>query len=38
LRSDQLLYVNPCEGMPIKQILEITRGERTVIVADDIDE
>jgi hypothetical protein len=38
LRSDQLLYVNPCEEMPIRRILEITGGERTVIVADNIDE
>jgi hypothetical protein len=32
-RPDQILYVNPCEGMPVRRILEITGGRRTVIVA-----
>ena len=30
LRDDQILYVNPCERMPVDQIREITRGRRTV--------
>lgn len=34
LRGDQVLYVNPCEGMPVGRIMEITRGRRVVIVAD----
>ncbi|MCL6628536.1 MAG: hypothetical protein K6U00_02915 [Armatimonadetes bacterium] len=34
LRQDQMFYVNPCPEMPVERILEITRGERTVIVAD----
>ncbi|MHC4503007.1 MAG: uroporphyrinogen decarboxylase/cobalamine-independent methonine synthase family protein [Planctomycetota bacterium] len=34
LRDDQVLYVNPCEGMPVERIIEITGGRRVVIVAD----
>ena len=34
LRPDQILYVNPCEGMPMERILEITGGRRLVLVAD----
>ena len=34
LREDQLFYVNPCPGMPIERIMEITAGRRVVIVAD----
>lgn len=34
LRSDQILYVNPCEEMPVEQIMDITGGRRTVIAAD----
>jgi hypothetical protein len=34
LREDQVLYVNPCEEMPVERILAITGGVRTVIVAD----
>jgi hypothetical protein len=34
LRDDQIMYVNPCEGMPIEQIVQITGGQRVVIVAD----
>jgi len=34
LREDQILYVNPCPGMPVERILEITGGRRTVIVGD----
>jgi hypothetical protein len=37
LRADQVLYVNPCQGMPVQRILEITGGERTVIVADGLE-
>lgn len=31
LRRDQILYLNPCEGMPIERALKITGGERLVI-------
>lgn len=34
LRSDQVLYVNPCPGMPVDQILGLTGGRRTVIAGD----
>ena len=34
LRPDQVFYVNPCAGMPIERIVEITAGERTVIIAE----
>jgi hypothetical protein len=34
LRSDQILYVNPCPGMPVDRIMDITGGLRTVIVAE----
>ena len=34
LRKDQVIYVNPCEDMPVSRIMEITRGYRTAIVAD----
>jgi len=34
LRDDQILYVNPCDGMPIDRILDITGGHRTVLVAE----
>ena len=34
LREDQVIYANPCEDMPVSRIMEITRGHRTVIVAD----
>lgn len=33
LRRDQILYVNPCQGMTVEQIIRITGGERTVICA-----
>ncbi len=33
LRTDQIIYVNPCETMPLERIMEITGGRRTVIVA-----
>ena len=34
LRPDQILYVDPCAGMPVDKIMEITGGQRTVIVGD----
>ena len=34
LRVDQVMYVNPCDGMPIERIMQITGGQRVVIVAD----
>ncbi len=34
LRDDQIIYVNPCPGMPTQKILEITGGRRTVVVQD----
>ncbi len=34
LRDDQVFYVNPCPGMPVERIMEITGGRRVVIVAD----
>lgn len=34
LRPDQILYVNPCPGMPVEKIMDITGGWRTVIAKD----
>lgn len=34
LREDQVFYVNPCDGMPVEKIVEITGGKRVVIVAE----
>ncbi len=34
LRDDQILYLNPCEEMPLERIMEITRGHRVVIIAN----
>ena len=34
LREDQIMYVNPCDTMPVSKIMDITGGHRTVIVAD----
>lgn len=34
LRDDQILYVNTCDEMPVDRILEITSGQRLVLVAD----
>jgi hypothetical protein len=34
LREDQILYVNPCPGMPIERILQITGGRRLVLAAN----
>ncbi len=33
LRPDQILYVNPCEKMPVERILAITGGRRLVLVS-----
>jgi hypothetical protein len=33
LRSDQILYLMPCEGMTVKKAMEITGGKRLVIQA-----
>ena len=32
LREDQIIYLNPCEGMPVREALEISGGNRLVIV------
>ena len=32
LRDDQMLYVNPFDGMPVDRIMDITGGHRVVIV------
>ena len=34
LREDQIVYVNPCDGMPVERIMQITGGQRVVVVAD----
>jgi hypothetical protein len=34
LREDQILYVNPCAGMPLRRAVEITGGRRMVLVGD----
>lgn len=34
LRSDQVIYVNPCQGMPVEKIMKITNGHRIVIPSD----
>ena len=34
LREDQILYVNPCAGMPVRRAVEITGGRRMVLVGD----
>lgn len=31
LREDQIIYLNPCEGMPVEKALEISGGKRIVI-------
>ncbi|MBM3237767.1 hypothetical protein FJZ31_15875 [Candidatus Poribacteria bacterium] len=30
LRDHQILYVNPCDGMPVERIREMTQGRRVV--------
>jgi hypothetical protein len=34
MRHDVVFYVNPCEGMPVERIVEITGGQRVVVVVD----
>ncbi len=34
LREDQIIYVIPCEEMPVDKILKITNGNRVVIIGD----
>ncbi|MBD3174844.1 MAG: hypothetical protein GF320_06675 [Armatimonadia bacterium] len=34
LREDQVLYVNPCQEMPLREALEITRGRPAVMVGE----
>jgi hypothetical protein len=34
LRDDQVICVNPCDGMPVERIMQITAGQRAVVVAD----
>lgn len=34
LRKDQVIYLNPCEGMTIEKAMEITGGERLILAAD----
>ncbi len=34
LRADQVIYVNPCAGMGVEDILRIASGRRIVVVAD----
>jgi hypothetical protein len=34
LRDDQIMYVNPCDGMPVGRIMQITSRQRLVVVAD----
>jgi len=36
LRDDQLIYLNPCPGMPVDKAMDITGGKRLVI-ADTIE-
>lgn len=32
LRTDQMIYLNPCTGMPVEEAMRITGGEQLVIV------
>lgn len=34
LRDDQVIYLNPCEGMPLEKGLEIAKGRKLVVVAN----
>jgi hypothetical protein len=34
LREDQIMYVNPCDGMPAERVMEVTGGQRVVVVGD----
>ena len=33
LREDQILYVNPCNGMPVDQVVSLSKGNRIVLCA-----
>jgi len=33
LREDQIIYVNPCKGMPAEKAVEISGGSRIVLIA-----
>jgi len=34
LRDDQVIYVNPCDGVLVERIMQIMAGQRVVVVAD----
>lgn len=34
LRDDQIIYLNPCDGMPVRKAIEITKGQRLVVCAN----
>ena len=34
LRDDQIIYLNPCDGMPVRKAIEITKGKRLVVCAN----
>lgn len=34
LRDDQIIYLNPCEGMTAERALEITKGKRLIIAGN----
>lgn len=29
--KDQLIYLNPCEGMPVEKAVDISKGKRTIL-------
>ena len=33
LRADQILYVSPCRTMPVEKIMDISKGERVVLMS-----
>ncbi|MBE5786859.1 MAG: hypothetical protein E7324_04880 [Clostridiales bacterium] len=33
LREDQIVYVNPCKGMPVEKAVEISKGKRIILCA-----
>ena len=33
LRRDQVIYLNPCEGMPAERALEIAAGHKMVVIS-----
>jgi hypothetical protein len=34
LRPDQIIYLTPCDGMSVEKALDITKGNRLVLVGD----